>query len=211
MSANINTEVISKAFDTVNTLGKIAANVTAPGKSQPNNNQPKPEKSNTNQPHTQTVEVKVGNPDQKEKPVVVHEKKETHVHHTYPDQRALTKDECEVEKMRIAAAQENAREERAYNLELEERARRERRERLEHERREEERRREERRKSSNRCRILGYSLLGAGLVGLGYCIYTDYRNSRVSGLPVQQPKIQVKVERQKIKSDQPIAVEGTVK
>lgn len=199
MNANINSEVIGKAFDTVNTLGKIAANVTNPNKSQ-QQNAPKPEKSNTNQPHTQTVEVKVGDPDRKDKPVVVHEKKETHVHRTYPEGRNLTKDECEVEKIRIAASQENAREERAYNLEMEERARKERRERLEYERQQDDRRREERKKSRRNARILGYTLLGISVVGIGYCIYTDYRASRTPGLPVPEQEIK-----------KPIKVAGTVK
>jgi hypothetical protein len=238
MAVPIDATVFGKALDTVNTVGKIAANLTDPKKSSGNNqnqnsNPPRKESTNTNQPHTQTVEVKVGNPDQpKEKPVVVHEKKETHIHKPYPDGRSLTKEECEVEKLRIQVAQQNLREEREYNLEIEERARKERKEKLEYERLEADRRREERKRQNRRARIVGYTLCGAGLVAAGYLLYSDYRDSRAARLsvpapqngtvkieasrprhhehkPVPQPK-PVKQEPNPNKS-KPIKAEGTVK
>ena len=205
--------VFGKALDAVNTVGKVAENLTSNKKQQAQNPpQPKPEKSNTNQPHTQTVEVKVGDPDRKEKPVVVHEKNETHVHKAYPDGRALSKDECEVEKIRINTAFENNKEEREYQLTLERERRAERREREEYERNERDRRNAERKKSDRRFWTVMGIFTAAAVVGIGYCVYTDYRASRAAGLPVPEPKISVSVTKpSKSNPQKPIKAEGTVK
>lgn len=216
---NIDPNVFGKALDTVNTFGKIAANVTDPKKTQQNNPpQPKPDKNQTNQPHTQTVEVKVGNPDQKEqKPMVVHEKKETHVHKTYPDGRNLTKEECEVEKMRIQIAHENAKEERDYNLLLERERREERKEREDYERRERDRKREDKRKSDRRFAIILGVAGTAALVGLGYSLYSDYRSAHTAGLSLPEPQVALDITKEPSKPvkvklpNKPIKAEGTVK
>lgn len=227
MGMNLDANVFGKALDTVNTVGKIAANLTDK-KNQPMNPPPqKKDTTNTNQPHTQTVEVKVGDTDSKQKPYVLQEKKETHVHKSYPDGRALSKDECEVEKMRIQVAHENAKEEREYNLLMEENRRKERKEREDYERRVAERRREDQKKSDRRFRILGYTLIGIGLVGAGYCIYSDIRAARAAGLPAPQSKMTVTIEPKRHdrhideprhnrridnqKTNKPIKAEGTVK
>jgi hypothetical protein len=213
---NMDANVFGKALDAVNTMGKVAANLTENKKqSAPQNNPPKQDKTNTNQPHTQTVEVKVGDPDRKEKPVVVHEKNETHVHKAYPDGRALSKDECEVEKIRINTAHENNKEEREYQLTLERERRAERREREEYERGERERRLAEKKKSDRRFWTIFGIFAAASMVGIGYCLYTDYRTSRAAGLPVPEPKISVSVTKQtspvKTRPSKPIKAEGTVK
>lgn len=212
MSMDVN--VFGKALDAVNTAGKVVENLTSNKKQQNPLPQPKPEKSNTNQPHTQTVEVKVGDPDRKEKPVVVHEKNETHVHKAYPDGRALSKDECEVEKIRINTAHENNKEEREYQLTLERERRAERREREEYERSERERRNAEKKKADRRFWIIFGVAAAATVVGIGYCMYTDNRAARTAGLPVPESKSNLTVTKEpmKIKSqNKPIKAEGTVK
>ena len=213
MSMDVN--VFGKALDAVNTVGKVAENLTSNKKQVQTPPPPKQDKTNTNQPHTQTVEVKVGDPDRKEKPVVVHEKNETHVHKAYPDGRALSKDECEVEKIRINTAHENNKEEREYQLTLERERRAERREREEYERSERERRNAEKKKSDRRFWTIFGIAAAATMVGIGYCIYSDYRTARTTGLPVQQPKIAISVTKEpsqvKTRPSKPIKAEGTVK
>ena len=208
MNAKLDPNVFTKSLDAINTAGKIVANLTDPKKPQQPANLPQPKPNNNNQPHTQTVEVKVGNPDgQKDKPVILHEKKETHVHKAYPDGRALSKDECEVEKLRIQTAHENMKEEREYNREMESYRREERREREEYERAEKERAREERKRRERKgtiiCTTLGLAALAAGV----YCVYTDYRNTRNPKLPVSTPEVTVNIPNK----SKPIKAEGTVK
>lgn len=207
---NLDPAVFNKSLETINTAGKIVANLTDPKRPQNPPPQPKPgDKSNTNQPHTQTVEVKVGDQERRDKPMIIHDKQETHVHKTYPDDRAMSKDECEVEKLRIQTAHENAKEEREYNLLLDERNRKERRERDDYERR----RREEKdaaQKKSNRRFWICMALFGTACVGaMGYVIYDDYRTNGATRRALSEPKAQP-VER-KIREPKAIKAEGTVK
>ena len=218
---NIDPSVFNKSLETINTAGKIVANLTDPKRpqSQPNNPPPKGgDKSSNNQPHTQTVEVKVGDPENRNKPMVIHEKKEEHIHKTYPDDRAMSKEECEVEKLRIQTAHENAKEDREFRLQMDERDRKERRERDEYERRRREEAAAAKKKSDRRFWICA-SLFGAAFLGAtGYFIYDDYRNSRITGLPVQEPITSLKIKygnksnpNKPAKSSKPILAEGSVK
>lgn len=195
MSGKIDSSAIMNVLETSANVSKIISHMTTEKKAEEKKENNPTETNSTNQPHTQMVEVKVGNDSEKDKqPVILKEKHETHVHKPYPEGRALSKDECEVEKLRITTAQAEAREAREYNLVMEERARKERKERDDYARQENERRREERRKRERRGLIYG-SIFAASCLGIaGYCLYTDYRSSRAAGLSVQKPAKVIKAE-----------------
>lgn len=103
MDTNINGNVIQKSLETVANVTKMAANLSESKK----NDQKRENRSEyrggntTQQPHTQTVEVKVGGDTGNQKPQVIEKRPETHIHKHFPDNRALTEDECKLEKFRI--------------------------------------------------------------------------------------------------------------
>ena len=69
----MDSDFINKGMETMSNLSKLAANVTS------KNTAPKEEKKeDMNQPHNQTVEVKVGDPGENRKPMILKEKNETH-------------------------------------------------------------------------------------------------------------------------------------
>ena len=155
---SMDTDFIGKCVDMASNVSKLAANVTAPKA-----NAPKPaektEDSNMNQPHNQTVEVKVGNPEENRKPVILKEKTETHIHKVFPDNRELNEKECEIER----------------------------REREEYARKERERRRESDKKFFRRMGI-GIGIGATALVGFAvYDYYTHSRNSQRYKLSSGQP------------------------
>ena len=164
--------VLMNGIEMVNNASKVAANLSK----RPPEKKTYNEGDTTNQPHTQTVEVKVGEQGTP-KPVVVHEKKETHIHKPYPDSRNLTKEECEVETLRIKLEAEDKKAEREYRMWLEEKYREERREREENARKERDRRREEDKKFARRVFICAGI---AGAIGVGCYAYSCYTSSRRS-------------------------------
>ena len=198
-NGKIDAAMVSNGLELINNLSKVTANVTTPKAPDQKTYR---EGDKFDQPHSQTVEVKVGNPDQTApKPVVVHEKKETHIHKPFPEGRQLTTEECEVEKLRIQLEYEAKKDNLAYLAKMDEERNKARREREAEERKERERRREENKKSNRKLLIFGGAVL-AGLVGVtAYGIYTDSRRSCGSRLALQQPSTQVNA----------IPVEGSVK
>lgn len=181
--ANMDANMIGTGLEMLNNMSKVAANVSS---KQPEKKSYK-EGDNLNQPHNQTVEVKVGQ-DQPNKPVIVHEKKETHVHKPFPEGRELSERECEVEKLRLQLEYDAKKDDLTYRVQMEETRRKERREADEYARKERERRHEENRKATRKLWIaagIGF----AGLVGLAaYNIYTSSRIPGGSGFSVCQPK-----------------------
>ena len=120
--------------------------------------------------------------------MVVHEKKETHIHKPFPDGRELSARECEVEMKRIELEYQAKKDNIEYLAQQEELRRKERREADELARKERERRREENRKANRRLLIFGGAVV-AGLLGISaYCVYTDSRTPRTYGLPVPEQK-----------------------
>ena len=188
--------VLNNGLEALSNMSKIAANLS---------NRPAGDRKtyregdSTNQPHNQTVEVKVGS-EESRKPVVVHEKKETHIHKPFPDSRNLTTEECEVEKMRIQLEFDDKQAEREFRMKQEEEARKERREREEYARRERERKREEDKKFGRRLGI-GAAIAGAAFLGLtAYGIYSDSRRTGSTRLALPKPEVNLT-----------IGAEGTVK
>lgn len=179
---------LGKIFETAANTTKTLANLTDEGKKQ-NRNNSKPIKSgDTNQQHQQTVEVHVGS-DQKEmpKPVIVREKPETHIHKHFPDNRALTPEECKLEETRLQYEYTDKERERIFRQKMEERDRADRKEREEYERRERIRKEEERRQQ-RKIRNMVCGGIGAALLGLtAYYCYTDSRNRAGRG---DYPKIE---------------------
>lgn len=176
MDINLNAENFGKALDTITNITKTAANVTNPEKKKSEKHQYK-EGDTTNQQHQQTVEVKVGDPSGASvKPVIIKEKPETHIHKHFPDNRALTKDECDLEGVRIQLEYEDRTAERNFKREMELRAQEERKEREAYER-EERRKKEEERRKQRKIRNAVAGAVGIGFLGfLGYCLYSDSRD-----------------------------------
>lgn len=191
-----NANTLSKSLELANNMTKLAANLSS-GKPK---HETKKSAENTNQPHTQTVEVKVGEQGQ-QKPVVVHEKKETHIHKPYPDNRNLTTEECEVEKLRIQTEADDKRAEREYRMWLEEQNRAERKERQEYERRERDRKRAEDKKFYRRLGIGAGILAAVGVGCYAYSCYTDSRRPASPRLAIPAPQVN---------TDATINAEGTV-
>ncbi len=205
MNVTVDGNTLAKGIETVANLSKIASNLTENHKPQP----PKPalperKPDTTNQPHTQTVEVKIGDPGNQNQQKPPREKPQPVIPPTkmFPDGRELSERECDVAKIQIANDQEYRMAEMKYRMAAEERNREERREREEYERKERERKREEEKRRNKRRFILG-GFMAAAFVGLtGYACYTDYRNSQNAKLSLPASK--------NVKS-KPIKVEGSVK
>ena len=169
---NMDTDFIGKVMDTVSNTSKLAANLSE--KTKAPKQQVEQSSSENNQPHNQTVEVKVGETDQK-RPMILKEKKETHIHKVFPDNRELNERECEIEKIRLTNEHELKMKELEFRIEQEQALRAERREREEYARREYERKREKEEKFNHR---MGIGLGCLGLAGFGYAAYTLYTDSR---------------------------------
>lgn len=182
-NAKMDANTIGKGLELVNNMSKLAANLSSDRKPQ----EKKPFKEDFNQPHNQTVEVKVGS-EQQQKPVIVHEKKETHIHKPFPEGRSLTTEECEVEKMRIQTEVEDKKAEREYRMWLEEQNRKERKEREEYVRRERERRRQEDKKFVKRLGIAAGICTAIGVGLYAYNCYTGSRNFAGSRLAIPAPQ-----------------------
>ena len=179
MNGKLDADTINKGLDIVKNVSKLTANLSDSNRQRPPQQEKKQE--NLNQPHTQTVEVKVGDPNG-QKPAVIREKNETHVHKVFPDNRELSERECEVEKLRLQNEHDIKVRELEYRIKLEDEARRERKERTEYERREAERRRNDAKKFNRR---LAIGLGAAGTVCLGLAawdIYSGIRNPSRRGM-----------------------------
>ena len=185
---------------------KVAANLSEVAKrekspKQQENN--RPPKETTSQPHNQTVEVKVGelSPASNQSPKIIKEKTEQHIHKHYPDGREMSKEECELERYRLELEYKDKEAERQYRMLVEEHRRMDQKERDEYARKQEELRKIEQTKSRRKNRIIGGVLAGFGLGVVGYCVYSDIRDSQRAGLAIPAPKTPRKL----------IKAEGTVK
>jgi len=183
MNMKIDSNTISNGVEAAKNLTKLAANLTNNRPQQPKPQQEKKTET-TNQPHSQTVEVKVGETGgQAQKPVIIKEKSETHVHKTFPDNRELNERECEVEILRLKQEHELKMKEldfrmniEEHNRMLEEQNRKERKEREERDRKEREERRQRERKTTRRILIGCGVFMGATTIAaLGYDWYSRTR------------------------------------
>lgn len=186
MGVNLDPNAFNKAAEIAKNITRVAANVTDP------NNKPKPQQEkkteNMNQPHTQTVEVKVGEQNPAQKPTIIKEKSETHVHKVFPDQRELSERECNVRELELRNEHEYKMEELHWRMQMEAENRKERKERDERDRKEREERRQRDRKFA---RNLGIGLGAVGVVTVGLAIYDYYTNSRnpkIGGGTAREPQ-----------------------
>ena len=192
MSMNLDPNLINKSVETMKNISKVAANLTDNKPQKPAEQKP----DQMNQPHTQTVEVKVGETAPQQKPTIIKEKSETHVHKVFPDQRELSDRECAVRELELKFDHELKMREQAFREDVEIQNRKDRREREEYERKERERRRErERRATRNACICIG----AMGLVAVGCIAYDFYTGSR------NAPRIKLA-----LRSENPVEAEGTV-
>lgn len=201
----INADTANKAIETMANIAKIGANLTNENKpARKNNDRPKGGDTN-NQQHQQTVEVHVGEQKDIPKPVIIKEKPETHIHKHFPDNRALTKDECDLEGARIQMEYEDKKEERAWQRELELLRIRERKEHEEYERKER-LRKEAEQKKRRKVRAAVAGTFGCAALGLiAYGIYSDIRDHKDLG------NITLRIGNGKSSEDGIVPAEGEVK
>ena len=196
MGMNLDSNTINKGMDIVKNFSQMGANLTKDHKPQ----QPQPPKpDNFNQPHTQTVEVKVGDPSQAPKPVIIEKKPEIREYKVFPDGRELSERECTVREMEIKNDHEYRMRELDWKIRLEEENRKERREREERYEKERERRKERDRRMA---RAAGVCMVGLGVVAVGafaYSIYTDSRHPARQRMAIPAPE-----------NVAPVQAEGTV-
>ena len=186
-------EQIAKSLGIFENISKTAANLTE-------KKEEKPVNETTNQQHQQSVNVMVGEQEKKTVPIIVKEKPETHIHKRFPDNRALTKDECDLEQVRIKLEFEEAERERNFQREMDEKNRKERKEKEEQERAERIKREEERKRARKRRQMVAGGI-GIGLVGLA--VYSWMRNDRDGRIHWQKLP-------EPVKPVADIPVEGTV-
>lgn len=176
----IGAETMNKAIEMVANVAKTTANLTETekkGKREKNSWQNKGGDTN-NQQHQQTVEVHVGEQKEQQKPMIIKEKPETHIHKHFPDNRALTKEECDLEQIRIKLDFEEKERERAFRREMNMIDRTDRKEREERERIER-LRKEEEQKKRRKARNIAAGIIGTAMLGcLGYAFYTDFRDNQ---------------------------------
>lgn len=159
-------KTLEKTLDTLGNVTKLAANLSETKKD------PKPvpmhqtdDNSNNASTGTQSVNVLVGN-DKKREPRPV----EKHIH-TYPENRALTTEECELDLKKAQMEYELKKSEQLYNQKWDDRNWQYK---MEQEKKNE-------RKSKVR-RIIGGILVAIGVGSVGYSIYTDYRDHKNSAV-----------------------------
>lgn len=205
-SGKMDASMLSSGLETISNVSKIIASTTAQKMPETKTFQSYREGEKLDQPHNQTVEVKVGSEPQ-QKPIVLHEKKETHIHKPFPEGRELSERECEVEKLRLQLEAEAKKDELNFRMAKDDAYRKERRELEEQQRRDRERREAETRKSNRRF-LIGAGILCGIAAGLGaYAIYTDSRRTYSSGLALPKPGEEMTVTYSK----SPINAEGSVK
>lgn len=190
MGVNLNSNTFNSTMETLKNATKLAANLTDSNKQK---QLPEKKTENMNQPHTQTVEVKVGEQNPVQKPTIIKEKSETHVHKVFPDNRELSEKECAVRELELKQDHEYKMKELDFRMAMEEQYRKERKEREEYERKERERRREKDRKFA---RNLGIFMGAVGAAALGFAAYDFYTSSRGAQgrkLALREPKVEIQL------------------
>ena len=125
---------------------------------------------------TVQIQVKGDNEPKEHKPVIIREKKETHIHKDFPETRTLSDKECELamEKIRLENALKV--QEMEYQKQREEQERRDRTAR-EAQARQDRIVSEAKQEKRNKIRaIITAVMVAIGGVGVGYKIYTDNKN-----------------------------------
>ena len=183
---------MNKVMDTLSDATKLAANLSENVKEKKDMQHISDDSNNSVQNPNQQVQIHIGDPEgkKKEEPVVIHEKPETHIHKEFPDERALTADECDLALKKAQMENDLKVREMEYRRQKEEMDRRDRLFREEQERKDREESRIRNDKKNKIRGIVGVVLGALGLAGLGYAIYADSRDQRnIQLAPPQVPSI----------------------
>ena len=160
-------KTIEKTLDMAGNISRIAANLSEPKKENPKPYNQSDDNSNNASTGTQSVNIALDTGKKREpKPV------EKHIH-TFPENRSLTSEECELDLKKAQMQYELQKTQQAHQIECDK---------LNWKHQIEQERKAE--KHAKICRIFGGILVAAGLTGLGYSIYADYRDHK-SGAAAQ--------------------------
>lgn len=162
----------------VNTLGsavKLAANLS----------EKKPEvtdsSNNTVTNPNQTVQIQIKDEKKEEpKPMIIHDKQETHIHKEFPEERALTDSECALAKERLRVQEQKDIREfefKKYKYDLDRKDMEALQNRVQQYYEKQEAKNEKRRKVRI---ILGGIFAALGATAIGYSIYADNRNAKMN-------------------------------
>jgi len=153
-------KIIEKTLDVVGNAAKLGANLTEQKKEKPN---PKsvPQTDDNSNKASQNIQIALDTGKKKEpKPV------EKHIH-TFPENRPLTSEECELDLKKAQMEYELKKSEQTYAMKVNER---EWQYKMEQEKKNE--------KKGKIRRIIGGILVAIGISTVGYSIYADYRDHR---------------------------------
>lgn len=154
-------KALEKTLDMAGNITKIAANLSEKKDPKPTPTNKTDDNSNKATTGTQSVNVMVDSGKKREpKPI------EKHIH-TFPENRALTSEECELDLKKAQMEYELKKSEQIFNQKWDERSWQYK---LEQEKKNE--------KKGKVRRIIGGILIAVGVGSVGYSIYSDYRDHR---------------------------------
>lgn len=182
---------VSKLTNTFSDAVKLAANLTEAAKERKNMESISDNSNNSTQNPNQQVQIHIGDQEKDKKPVVIHEKPETHIHKDFPEGRSLTDKECELALAKAKMENERKLLEMDYQKAKYEQERRDRLLKEAQEREDKEKRRIKNEKRAKVRNVIAAIVGVLGAVGIGYSIYADNRdyrnrmaNSQTSEAPV---------------------------
>lgn len=174
-------KTLEKVLDVAGSATKLAANLSEAKKESPKPISDDCDNSNNASTGSQNIQIHMDSGKKKEqKPV------EKHIH-TFPENRPLTTEECELDLKKAQMEHQIRMEQELY---FQKSCDREWEHRIELEKKNE--------KKGKIRRVIGGILVALGIGTVGYGIYTDYRDHK--NRPVAQPKL-----------PEPVKTEGTVK
>ena len=171
---------VNKVMNTLSDATKLAANLSESAKEKKDMPHVSDDSNNSVQNPNQQVQIHIGDPEgkKKEEPVVIHEKLETHIHKEFPDDRALTADECSLSLKKAEMEHDFKLREMEMQRQREELDRRDRLAREEQERKDKEEARVRNEKKSKVRTAIAAVLAVISAVGIGYGIYADNRDQK---------------------------------
>ncbi len=153
-------KIIEKTLDVVGNAAKLGANLTEAKKEKPNP-KPVPQTDDNSNKASQNIQIALDTGKKKEpKPI------EKHIH-TFPENRPLTSEECELDLKKAQMEYELKKSEQQFAIEIE---RRNWMHQMEQEKKNE--------KKGKIRRIIGGILVAIGVSTVGYSVYADYRDHR---------------------------------
>ena len=177
MEKNIN---MGKITETLGDAVKLAANLSEATKKDPMRNI-SDNSNNTQSNPNQTVQIQISDKEKEtadKKPVIIREKPETHIHHDFPEGRALTDKECELSLKKAEMENRLKEKEMEYQSYREDQ---ERHDRLIHEEQERKEREERRIRNEKRAKVRGIVVACLAALGIGVIGYSVYKDSKNGG------------------------------